>query len=175
MEQNQVKKVVECLFFVANSPLTIKQLAELAAADNNQVSQAIAELCLEYEQRGFNLQPIAGGWQFMTDKEFAPQIEKLYRPKMQQLSKAAMETLAIIAYKQPITRAEVAAIRQVDVDSIVTKLLEKGLIKDLGRRIGPGRAMLYGTSEEFLHFFGLNSLNDLPHIESDNIFDLEGK
>ena len=105
---------------------------------------------------------LAGGFQFVTPEPFAPLVERLYRPKYQQLSNAALEALAIIAYKQPITRAEVSAVRQVDSDSVINTLLEKKLIREVGRVNAAGRPILYGTGEEFLSFFGIDTLNDLP-------------
>ena len=94
-------------------------------------------------------------------------MERLYRPKYQQLSSAALEALAVIAYKQPITRAEVAAVRQVDSDSVINTLLEKKLIREVGRVNTAGRAILYGTGEEFLSFFGIDSLDDLPRLQEE--------
>ncbi len=160
----QLKNVLECLFFVASEPLSIKQLQEICGADKAQIEQAIAEIAADYQHKGFRLKQIAGGWQFMTEAEFAPVIEKLYRPKFHKLTVQAMETLAIIAYKQPITRAEISEIRQVDADGVVATLLDKKLIKEVGRLDVPGRPILYGTSEQFLSFFGINSLKDLPEL-----------
>jgi len=162
MEHTELKRVLECLLFVASEPLSEKRLAEISEVEPRQLRIVLDELALEYAGRGFTLRRLAGGWQFATQAEHASYIEKLYRPKVQQLSRAAMETLAIIAYKQPVTRAEVAAIRQVEVDGIISNLLDKHLIREVGRRVGPGRALLYGTTNEFLSFFGLNSLDDLP-------------
>jgi len=164
LESEQLKRIIECLLFVACEPLTMKQLREICEVDSDQLRTSIEELAAEYQPRGFHLQPVAGGWQFFTDSEYAAYIEKLYKPKMQQLSNAAMETLAIIAYKQPITRAEVSAIRHVESDGVISTLLDKRLIKETGRRSGIGRAILYGTTEQFLAFFGINSLADLPKI-----------
>ena len=107
---------------------------------------------------------IAGGWQFLTDKDLAPYIEKLYNPRSQQLSKAALETLAIVAYHQPVTRMEIDNIRQVKSDAVLGKLLEKSLVKEVGRLEGPGRPILYGTTREFLAAFNLNSLSELPEL-----------
>ena len=160
-----LKRILECLLFVASEPLTEARLADISGYDIKTVRIVLAEMAEIYQNHGFQLRQVAGGWQFSTDLGFAPLVEKLYRPKLQQLSQAAMETLAIIAYRQPITRAEIAAIRQVEVDGIVSSLLDKKLVKDVGRRLGPGRAILYGTTEEFLRFFGLNSLEDLPKPE----------
>jgi len=160
-------KILECLFFVASEPLTLTQLAEICGYPCSEIKAAIESMTELYRNRGFRLRQIAGGWQFMTEAEFAPFIEKLYRPKFQQLSMAAMETLAIIAYKQPVTRAEVSEIRQVDADSVIATLLDKKLIREVGRLEVPGRPILYGTSEQFLSFFGINSLSDLPELAKD--------
>lgn len=172
----ELKQILECLLFVASDPLSEKRLAEISESEPQQVRALISELAEEYAGRGFQLRQLGGGWQFVTRAECAPYIEKFYRPKVQQLSRAAMETLAIIAYKQPITRSEVAAIRQVEVDGIVANLLDKRLIKEVGRRLGPGRAVLYGTTEEFLSFFGLSALDDLPGAaeEQNTLFSAAG-
>ena len=163
-EHNELKRVLEALFFVASEPLPLEKLQEITNAGNDALLLAASELIEEYSGKGFQLRTLAGGYQLFTPAEYAPYIEKLYRPKAQQLSRAAMETLAIIAYKQPITRGEIAAIRQVAVDGIVTNLLEKNLIKEVGRRIALGRPVLYGTTQEFLMFFGLNDLSELPEV-----------
>ncbi|MDO4582032.1 MAG: SMC-Scp complex subunit ScpB [Bacillota bacterium] len=167
MDAGQLRQALECLFFVACEPLDAARLAELTGAEQAAVEAAARQLIDEYSGRGFILRAVAGGWQFTTAAALAPLVEKLYKPKFQQLSAQAMETLAIIAYRQPITRAEIGEIRQVDVDGVVTTLLEKRLIKEVGRLAGPGRAILYGTSEEFLSFFGINSLDDLPELPDD--------
>ncbi|MCL1974897.1 MAG: SMC-Scp complex subunit ScpB [Firmicutes bacterium] len=161
-EHDELKRILECLLFVANEPLSEKRLAEISESELLQVRSLLLELMQDYSEHGFQLRKLAGGWQFSTKSAYAMFIEKLYRPKIQQLSRAAMETLAIIAYKQPITRAEVAAIRGVEVDGVISTLLDKSLIQDVGRRLGPGRALLYGTTDGFLAFFGLNSLEELP-------------
>lgn len=164
MDLQKLKQGVECLLFVTAEPLSVEKLAEITGNAKNEVQAILAQLAQEYADKGFHLRNVAGGWQFASDAEWAPFIEKLYRPKLQQLSAAAMETLAIIAYRQPIAKADVAAIRQVDADGVVAKLLEKRLIKEVGRRAGPGRAVLYGTTDAFLSYFGLASLDDLPKL-----------
>lgn len=153
---------VEALLFVAVESLSVKELAKLLQAEEAAVEQACQELLVSYEKRGVVLRKVAGGYQMVTPEAYMPFVERLYRPKVQQLSNAAMETLAIIAYKQPVTRAEVSAIRQVDSDGTINTLLEKHLIREVGRVSNAGRAILYGTGQEFLSFFGLNSLKDLP-------------
>ena len=155
---------LESLLFVACEPLREKDLAKLLEVPVTDIQAAITQLQAEYQDRGISLRRVAGAWQFVTPEEYAPLVERLYRPKYQQLSASAMETLAIVAYKQPITRAEVSAIRQVDSDHVMSKLMEKKLICEVGRVSGAGRAILYGTSSEFLSFFGIDSLADLPQL-----------
>ena len=170
MDKTELKQSIECLLFVTCEPLNVNKLAELTTCSKADVRIALTELAAEYSDRGFSLRNLAGGWQFTTNARFADIIEKLYRPKLQQLSAASMETLAIVAYKQPITRAEVSAIRQVEADGVMANLLDKRLIKEVGRRAGAGRAILYGTTDEFLSFFGLATLDELPQLtdESNN-------
>ncbi len=161
------KRGIEALLFVAAEPLSSEQLAAILEVRPKQAEAAAEALQQDYEDRGIVLRRVAGGWQLATAPQYLSYVEKLYRPKYQQLSAAAMETLAIIAYKQPITRAEVSEIRQVDSDGVITTLLEKKLVTEVGRLAAPGRAILYGTSAEFLSFFGINSLKDLPELKQD--------
>lgn len=160
----QKKRLIEALLFVAWEPVTLKRLAEIVDCEPMLVRQMLAELQADYAGRGFELVEIAGGWQFLTPTDMAPYIEKLYNPRTQQLSKAALETLAIVAYRQPVTRLEIDNIRQVKSDAVLGKLLEKSLIKEVGRMEGPGRPILYGTTREFLAAFGLVSLAELPEL-----------
>jgi segregation and condensation protein B len=169
-KQQKLKKILEALFFVATEPLTLDQLLDFCSEENDnwskeQILEAINELIYEYADKGFVLLPIAGGWQFFSSETYAPFVEKYCLPKMQHLSKAAMETLAIIAYRQPVTRQEIENIRQVNVDAMVNKLLDKNLIREVGRKETLGKPMLYGTTAQFLSFLGLNSLQDLPPLE----------
>jgi segregation and condensation protein B len=164
LTQPELRRAMEALLFVACEPLTAKQLSKLLAVEEGRVRTTAEEIAAAYDGHGFCLQRVAGGWQFVTPEEYAPLVEKLYRPKYQQLSHAALETLSIIAYKQPITRAEISDIRQVDSDGVVGTLLEKKLIIEVGRLSGAGRAILYGTSNQFLAFFGLNSIKELPQL-----------
>ncbi|MEG1996856.1 MAG: SMC-Scp complex subunit ScpB [Clostridiales bacterium] len=164
MELDKLKQALECLLFVTAEPLSNEKLVELTGNSKAEVKYILAQLQEDYAQRGFHLRSLAGGWQFSTEGDFAPLIEKLYHPKIQQLSAAAMETLAIVAYKQPITRAEISTIRRVEADGVIANLLDKRLIKEVGRRVNAGRAILYGTSDEFLSFFGLSCLEDLPQM-----------
>ena len=158
------KSLLEALLFVAFEPVSARRLAEISGVDKKLVQELLTELAAEYRGRGFRLAEIAGGWQFLTPEEYAPYIEKLYNPRSQQLSRAALETLAIVAYRQPVTRLEIDNIRQVKSDAVLNKLMEKALVKEVGRREGPGRPILYGASREFLAAFGLASLADLPPL-----------
>lgn len=164
VSREHIKKLLEALLFVAWEPVTLKRLTEIVSCDSRLVRELLGELKEEYAERGFQLVEIAGGWQFLTPADIAPYIEKLYNPRTQQLSKAALETLAIVAYRQPVTRLEIDSIRQVKSDAVLSKLMEKSLVKEVGRLEGPGRPILYGTTREFLAAFGLVSLADLPPL-----------
>lgn len=163
-----LRRCLEALLFVACEPLTAAELGKLLDAPPEQILDILPRLEEEYSCRGLTLRRVAGGWQFVTPEELAPLVERLYRPKYQQLSAAALEALSIVAYRQPITRAEVSAIRQVDSDGVMATLLEKGLIREVGRVAAAGRAILYGTGQDFLTFFGLDSLSQLPPLPEDN-------
>lgn len=163
-EKTRLRALLEALLFVAWEPLPLGRLAEVTGADKAAVAEALAEIGRDFAGCGFRLTEIAGGWQFLTDPDLAPYIEKLYNPRSQQLSKAALETLAIVAYHQPVTRLEIDNIRQVKSDTVLGKLLERSLIKEVGRLEGPGRPILYGTTREFLAAFGLKSLSELPEL-----------
>ena len=172
-----ITKAVEALLFVAGEPLTVKDLADYTGGDESTVESVLNDLRAFYSNRGFYLAEIAGGYQFMTAMEMYPYVERLYRPKAQNLSRAAMETLAVIAYCQPVTRGDIENIRGVNADGIVANLLEKGLIDEIGRKDTPGKPVLYGTNRKFLQLLGLNSLEDLPPVnlvaEDDNDNDNE--
>ena len=158
------RRLLEALLCVAWEPAPVKRLAEALGLEPKFTQELLLELQEAYVGRGFQLVEIAGGWQFLTQPEAAPYIERLYKPRAQQLSKAALETLAIVAYRQPVTRAEIDNIRQVKSDAMLAKLMEKTLVKEVGRLDAPGRPILYGTTQEFLAAFGLVSLQELPPL-----------
>lgn len=164
----EIRNNIECLLFVASEPISINKLAEITGAEQETVIQLVQELEEFYQGRGFELIEVAGGWQFATRPEMSGVIEKYFRPKVNLLSKAALETLAIIAYRQPITRAEIEEVRGVKIDGVLGTLLEKKLVQDVGRKSSPGRPLLYGTTVEFLNFFGLKSLEELPAPDRQN-------
>ncbi len=173
-----IKKVVEALIFSSDRPLTLKQLKDIIneekstsglAVDMKKLEAAIGELMEQYEgdEYSYRLMEIAGGYRFATKKEYAVWLAKLNKEKLKRkLSQSALETLAIIAYNQPITRAEIEYVRGVNVDYIVGALLEKDLITIRGRAETLGRPMLYGTTNTFLEYIGVASINDLPPLKA---------
>lgn len=160
---------LEALLFVAKDPLTLAQLSEILELDIAKVEELLYELRTRYgiDSCGLALLEMNGGFKLGTKPEVARYIEILYKQPAQALSNAALEVLSIIAYKQPVTRGEVDFIRGVQSDRALATLVEKGLVKDVGRKDGPGRPILYATTEQFLLHFGLRSLNDLPELETE--------
>lgn len=164
----EIISIVEALIFVADEPLTVKILAEVLEEDKATIENAIDELRHEYEQResGLTLREIAGGWQISTRAEFHEEIRKFLKTRPSaKLSLAALETLAVIAYKQPATIPEILEIRGVQSASAIKTLLDKRLIVAKGRKETVGKPMQYGTSKDFLIQFGLKDLSELPNIE----------
>ncbi len=169
MAQDTVKSVIEALLFSSDKPLTIEQIKNVIDnLDNTQIRQMLAELGSEYENtnRGIRLIEVAGGYRMATPPDLAPFLKKLYKQRRpDKASKPALETLAIIAYKQPVTRMEIESLRNVNVDGVVASLLEKDFIRIAGRKNAPGRPIVYGTTKAFLEYFGLKSLDDLPKMD----------
>lgn len=168
MELSEAKKIIEALLFTSEKPITIEQMKEvLEEVEAKDIKTALAELQTEYETlgRSFKVYEVAGGYQMVTAPEFADYLKKFYRVKSKdKLTKPALETLAIIAYRQPITKADIEDIRGVNVDGVVKTLFDRQMIKMAGRKDAPGRPILYGTTKEFLDRFGLSSLNELPKL-----------
>jgi segregation and condensation protein B len=161
------RAAIEALIFASSEPLTAKSIAEILEINEHTVKQIIADLLLEYhnEKRGIQLVEVANGYSFLTHPECSPYVERLQKiPRNVGLSQAAIETLAIVAYKQPITKAEIESLRGVRAESSLTTLLEKRLVEEAGRKETAGRPILYATSNQFLKYFGLNSLDELPAI-----------
>ena len=169
MEIKELKDIIECLLFFSDKPLGIDKLAKIIEINNcDQVEEAVEELKKEYEMRNSGLQVlnIAQGYQICTRSEFSSWVGKLYKSQTTfKLSLPALETLSIIAYKQPITRGEIEKIRGVDASCVLRTLLEKRLIRISGRKKVPGRPILYGTTQEFLRYFGLRDLSEIPSLE----------
>jgi len=163
-----IKQILESLLFVNEKPIAIKELAEVLAEDKKEIITALEELSAEYAERecGISIVKVAGGFQMCSHPDNSEWVKKMFREKnKQKLSGASLEAVAIIAYKQPITRTEIEAIRGVNSDGVVRHLLAWGLVKEAGRKEVPGRPFLYITTRKFLEYFGLNSLKDLPCLE----------
>src|SRR5207248_1808240 len=179
----ELKYILEAVLFSAQKPLSLKELRDVFATapdhaegdetarglkkvKESELTAALEHLAAEHEQaqRSFRLVCVAGAWQFVTQPEYAPWLKALvgHRARPPRLSQPALETLAIIAYRQPITRAEIEQVRGVTVDGVMQTLLERGLVEQIGRAEAVGRPMTYGTSGLFLEYFGLRSLEDLP-------------
>jgi len=176
-----LSRVIEALLFSAQKPLSIREITtaiksaegddspnEFARVREAEVAAAIEQLKTEYVEQGraFQLIEKAEGWQLATDPKYAPWVRQLFpAPKPARLSAPALETLAIIAYRQPITRADVEAVRGVNIDGVLQTLMERGLVKIAGRAEIPGRPLLYETTQFFLDHFGLRDLDELPNVE----------
>ena len=161
MTENNLKMAIEALLFASEKPLMLEQLKDgLDNLPTDEIRKNIEELRDEYEKanRGIRIVEIAGGFQMITAPVFASFLRKLYKQRRtERLSTPALETLAIIAYKQPVTRLEIESIRNVNVDNMIKSFVEKGLIRITGRKKTPGRPRVYGTTRQFLEHFGLKS------------------
>jgi len=161
---DHLKGLLEALVFASDKPLKSGELARLASAPVRQVRLLLGELKESYAGRGIVLGEVAGGWVFRTAVQFAPFVRELTSQRPVRLTRAQIETLAIVAYRQPITRPEIDEIRGVDSGATLKLLLERDLVRILGKKDEPGRPILYGTTSGFLDFFGLKSLRDLPTL-----------
>jgi segregation and condensation protein B len=168
MEPDALKSVIESLLFVAETPVTLQRLAEVVdGAERRDIAAALEHLQNEMEsaRRGVRLVEVAGGFQLRTSKENADWVKKYLGGRPARMGRATLETLAIIAYRQPVTKAEVEAIRGVDVDGVVNTLVERNLVRAVGRKDVPGRPFLFGTTAEFLQLFNLKDLSELPTLK----------
>ena len=161
----ELAKIIEAILFVSGEPVQLGAVARALEVTELEVSAAADELASDYDynRRGICLKRFGSHIQLSTRPDYAPQIEKLLQPiQKQSLSQAALETLAVVAYKQPVTRLDIEAVRVVKCDYSVQSLMNKGLIEEVGRKETLGRPILYGTTDAFLSHFGLTSLEDLP-------------
>ena len=175
MEIQELKKALEAFLFVSSHPVQIAHMQEVLGVDDQALLQnAIEELRKKYEKddSGLRLIEIAGGYRLGTVPELAPYVKKLFGREKSRLSRASLETLSIIAYRQPVTRSEVEAIRGVNVEGALNTLLERGLVRIAGRKDTVGRPILYGTTRLFLEHFGLNTLKELPALNEYSEHDL---
>ena len=168
MDEKNLPAIIEAILFVSGEPVNVADLAHALDMTVAEISPVLDALRDEYDknQRGLKLNRFGMSVQLATRPDYAPQIERLLQPiQKQSLTQAAMETLSIIAYRQPITKSEIEAVRGVKCDYSVTSLMNKGLIEEVGRRESLGRPILYGTTEAFLSHFGIETLDDLPVLE----------
>jgi segregation and condensation protein B len=162
-----IKAVIEALILASETPLVLEKICIiLSGVEKSEIKEALEKLILEYNERqgGIYLQEVAGGFQFRTRPELGPWVKKLKITKPHSLSPQAMETLAIVAYKQPIVKSEIESIRGVDVGAPLKGLLDKKLIRIVGRKDVPGKPIIYGTTRKFLEVFNLKDLLDLPNL-----------
>jgi segregation and condensation protein B len=165
MDDVEIKPILESLIFVSESPIRLETLVEILPELNKEaILEAIGRIKREYEEdaKGLELAEVAGGYQFRTKPKWAEWVQRLRKAKPVKLSRSALETLAIVAYRQPVIRPAIEEIRGVDSGWVLRTLLEKGLIKIMGRKDLPGRPIVYGTTKAFLELFGLDTLSDLP-------------
>ncbi len=160
----KIRATVESLLFITNEPLNVTQICELAELEEDDVLDVLDWLIDDYsdDSKGIGVIKLGDGYIMAIKQDYLPYVEKLYRPQISTLSMAALETLAIIAYKQPVTRGEVELIRGVKSDKIIQNLHMRELIEEQGRKDSPGRPILYGTTRKFLQYFNIESLDELP-------------
>lgn len=172
MELKQAESIIESVLFAAGDAVDVEKLSDILDIDMKSTRAIVTALADKYdrEMRGIQIIRLEDSYQMCTRRDYQEYISKLVEPRRSQsLSNAAMEVLAIVAYKQPVTRAVIEQIRGVSCDTLVNKLLEKNFIEEVGRLDTPGRPMLFGTTEEFLRCFGIESLAELPDFEEENL------
>ncbi|HTR44977.1 MAG TPA: SMC-Scp complex subunit ScpB [Thermodesulfovibrionales bacterium] len=168
MEESEIKSLLEALLFLSGEPVTAASFKAIAGVDEPEVKRLMDDLMNDYRNRegGILITEIANGYQMVTNTRYAPWIKKFRGSQASaKLSMPALETLAIIAYKQPLIKAEVEQIRGVSSDGVIKTLLERRLIRIMGRKEAPGKPLLYGTTKEFLQHFGLKDLTELPTLK----------
>lgn len=163
-ENAQYKNILECLLFATKKPAKLELLAKATGWDRKKVLRVISELKKDYDGRGLALFEIADGYQLGTRPEYVEYVKKFLAPPPRALSKASLETLAVIAYKQPITRPEIEKLRGVNVDSVIDQLISRRLIKISGKKDVPGHPFLFATTPDFLNFLGMKDLSQLPPL-----------
>lgn len=172
MEIKDIEAIIEGVLFAAGDAVTLDRLAEVIEVDKKTTKSILGNMIINYQNsvRGIMIREINNSYQLCTKAEYYEYIKKMYEPRQKQgLSQAAFETLAIIAYKQPITRARIEQIRGVNSDSAVTRLLDRNLIREAGRLEMPGRPVIYETTDEFLKSFGFKGISDLPIIQMNDL------
>ena len=168
LDSNSIKGALEAMLLVSTDPTSASAFASILHISAGDAASLLSELKVEYEEanRGFQLREVAGGWRLFTHPAYHEQVEDFVLSwDTQRLSQAALETLAVIAYHQPVTREVVRGIRGVNSDGVISSLVDKGLVRELGRDKDRGQAIIYGTTNAFLEKFGLRSIKDLPDLE----------
>lgn len=165
--RDEIKAAIEALLFASSEQISEEELTEIIGIDLSDLREIMQELIAEYcqPQRGIQILMLEGGFIMGTKPEYAQVVGRLLKPSGRRLSPAALETLAIIAYRQPLSKAEIEQIRGVKTDRVIATLMDKGIIKEMGKKAVPGKPILYGTTHEFLRIFGLSSLDELPDLE----------
>ena len=165
----ELRRIIEALLFAAPEPLTMSRIKTIVpGTDPKDILESIDELRREYEgdERAFQIVEVANGWQITSKPDYSIWVDKLFESRAQaRLSRAALETLAVVAYRQPVVRSTIESIRGVNVDSVLRTLMERDLVRIVGRADGPGRPLLFGTTKEFLLRFGISRISDLPKLE----------
>lgn len=167
MEDRDKKYLLEAILFLSGEPVTLSSLKDVTEVQDTELKRLMDELMADYRERngGILITEIANGYQMITNTAYAPFLKKIRaKSASAKLSASALETLAIIAYRQPIIKAEIEQLRSVNSDGVVKTLLDRKLVKILGRKEAPGRPLLYGTTKEFLQYFGLKDLTELPTL-----------
>jgi len=167
LETGALQQSIEAVLFVASEAVSIKALSKLTGAEEADVTLALQRIDEQFAERGIVLREVAGGYRFASSPAARAAVEAYLLPPKNNLSPAALETLAIVAYNEPVTKAQVEEIRGVSADSVIATLLDRRFIVESGRRESPGRPLLYKTTSDFLEAFGLNSLDDLPAVDLD--------
>jgi segregation and condensation protein B len=173
VDTGKLQRELEALLFVASEALSIKELARITGAEQSEVSVALQKIDEEFSHRGVVLREIAGGYRFASSPAAREAVEAYLLPPKTNLSPAALETLAIAAYMQPVTKGEIEGIRGVSADSVIATLLDRRFLTESGRKDVPGRPIIYKTTPEFLEAFGLRSLDELPAIDVDGTAPVE--
>ena len=168
MEQAEVRRALEAILFLADEPIGASTLAQILERGRREIEDTLVQMQGRYGERlsGIVLRNVGGGWRLMTHPEAAPYVQQfVLSSRHTRLTRASLETLAVVAYKQPVTRHQVSSIRGVDSDGVLRALVDRGLIQEVGRDEGPGRPVLFGTTVEFLERLGMPSLADLPSLD----------
>jgi len=176
MDKSELKRSIEALLFVTEKPLTVSQIKDVTGHEAKAILEAIESISDECDRgkKGFRLKALAGGYHFVTDPDVAETVKNYVKMKeKKRISQASLETLSIIAYRQPVTRAEIEFVRGVNVDGGLKTLLEKGLIRVAGRKEVAGRPILYSTTNDFLDHFGLSQIKELPKLAEFTEKDIE--